>query len=334
MEEQAKANTTEDKKIHTKISKIKRIVVLVFIALVLIITYINYRGQYLEILEMGENYLSIFWQNSLNYLITFVINFALMYILIRITNVRIKKGLKPFFEKENKAMPKMPNKSVAFIGAIIVSFIVTSMILEKFMLCINATNFGITDVILNYDIGYFIFVQPFLQYALYYILYSIIGLTIYAVIYYIVTFNFCFDGVDREVLSKGTLLKQLCTNIIFVVIFIAMLMIVETQNVGLQKILTLQNGEEPYVLWGAGISEVTIKMWGYRILAGIIVISTIVALHYLKKKIAKKTIIAILTVPAYLIIMLVVLVGFNAIFVNPNELDKQQEYIKANINAT
>ena len=334
MEEKAKANTTEDKKVHTKINKIKRIVVLVFIALVLIVTYIKYRGQYLEILEMGENYLSIFWHNSLNYLITFAINFALMYILIRITNVRIKRGLKLFFEKENKQMPKMPNKSVAFICAIMVSFIVTPMILEKFMLCINATNFGITDVILNYDIGYFIFIQPFLQYALYYILYSIIGLTIYAVIYYIVTFNLCFDGVDREILSKGTLLKQLCTNIIFAVIFVAMLMIVETQNVGLQKILTLQNGGEPYVLWGAGISEVTIKMWGYRILAGIIVVSTILALHYLKKKIAKNTIIAILIVPTYLIAMLIVLVGFNAIFVNPNELDKQQEYIKANINAT
>ena len=80
-------------------------------------------------------------------------------------------------------------------------------------------------------------------------------------------FNLCFEGIDREVLSKGTLLKQLCTNIMFATIFIAMIIFVETQNVGLQKILTLQNGEEPYVLWGAGISEVTIKLWGYRILS-------------------------------------------------------------------
>ena len=100
----------------------------------------------------------------------------------------------------------MPNKSIAFIGAIITSFVVSNTLLEKFMLCINATNFGITDAVLGYDIGYFIFVQPFIQYMLYYILYAIVGLTIYAVLYYIVVFNLCFDGVDRKVLSTGILL--------------------------------------------------------------------------------------------------------------------------------
>lgn len=334
MEEQVKTNATEDKNIHKKISKTKKWVVLIFLALVLIVTYVNYRGEYLEILELGENYLSIFWQNSTNYLITFVVNFIVIYLLIRITNKRIKKGLIPFFEKEKKTMPKMPNKSIAFIGAIIVSFVISGTVLEKFMLCINATNFGVTDVVLGYDIGYFIFIQPFIQYVLYYIVYAIVGLTAYAVLYYIAVFNLCFEGVDREVLSKGTLLKQLCTNIMFAAIFIAMIIFVETQNVGLQKILTLQNGEEPYVLWGAGISEVTIKLWGYRILSVLVIISIAMGIHYLKKKLTKKTIISLAIVPTYLIAMLIVLVGFNTIFVNPNELDKQQNYIKANIDAT
>lgn len=334
MEEQVKTNATEDKNIHKKISKTKKWVVLIFLALVLIVTYVNYRGEYLEILELGENYLSIFWQNSTNYLITFVVNFIVIYLLIRITNKRIKKGLIPFFEKEKKTMPKMPNKSIAFIGAIIVSFVISGTVLEKFMLCINATNFGVTDVVLGYDIGYFIFIQPFIQYVLYYIVYAIVGLTAYAVLYYIAVFNLCFEGVDREVLSKGTLLKQLCTNIMFAAIFIAMIIFVETQNVGLQKILTLQNGEEPYVLWGAGISEVTIKLWGYRTLSVLVIISIAMGIHYLKKKSTKKTIISLAIVPTYLIAMLIVLVGFNTIFVNPNELDKQQNYIKANIDAT
>ena len=334
MEEQVKTNAKEDKNIHKKISKTKKWVVLIFLALVLIVTYVNYRGEYLEILELGENYLSIFWQNTTNYLITFVVNFIVIYLLIRITNKRIKKGLIPFFEKEKKTMPKMPNKSIAFIGAIIVSFVISGTVLEKFMLCINATNFGVTDVVLGYDIGYFIFVQPLIQYVLYYIVYAIVGLTAYAVLYYIAVFNLCFEGVDREVLSKGTLLKQLCTNIMFAAIFIAMIIFVETQNVGLQKILTLQNGEEPYVLWGAGISEVTIKLWGYRILSVLVIISIAMGIHYLKKKLTKKTIISLAIVPTYLIAMLIVLVGFNTIFVNPNELDKQQNYIKANIDAT
>jgi len=220
MEEKTKINKTEEKNI-CKISKIKMITVLIFLSLVLLVSYISYKGQYLEMLELGENYLSIFWQNSINYLITFILNFIVLYVLIRITNRRIKKGLNPFFETEKKEMPKMPNKSIAFIGAIITSFVVSNTLLEKFMLCINATNFGITDAVLGYDIGYFIFVQPFIQYMLYYILYAIVGLTIYAVLYYIVVFNLCFDGVDRKVLSTGILLKQLCVNIIFATLFIS-----------------------------------------------------------------------------------------------------------------
>lgn len=334
MEEKTQSIKTEEKNQTSKMSKIKRIVVLVFFALVILVSYINYKGQYLEMLELGENYLSIFWQNSLNYLITFMVNFIILYILIRITNSRIKKGLIPFFEAEKKSMPKMPNKSIAFVGAIITSFIVSSVVLEKFMLCINATNFGTTDAVLGYDIGYFIFIHPFIQYMLYYIVFTIVGLTIYAVLYYIVVFNLCFDGVDRNILSTGILLKQLCTNIMLATIFIAMIIFSETQNVGLQKILTLQSGTEQYVLWGAGISEATIKLWGYRILSIIIIISVFVALHYLKKKVTKKVISSLLVVPVYLLVLLFVLIGFETIFVKPNELDKQQSYIKANIDAT
>ena len=39
-------------------------------------------------------------------------------------------------------------------------------------------------------------------------------------------------------------------------------------------------------------------------------------------------------VPVYLMAMLIVLAGFELIYANPNELDKQQKYIKANINST
>ena len=109
----------------------------------------------------------------------------------------------PFFEKEKKTMPKMPNKSISFIGAIIVSFVISGTILEKFMLCLNATNSGVTHVVLGYDIGYFIFIQPFIQYILYYIVYAIVGLTVYAVLYYIVIFNENIDIMHGQSLSQS-----------------------------------------------------------------------------------------------------------------------------------
>ena len=43
--------------------KARVILVLVFIALVVIFLFVNLRGKYLNILEIGQNYINVFWQN-------------------------------------------------------------------------------------------------------------------------------------------------------------------------------------------------------------------------------------------------------------------------------
>lgn len=264
---------------------------------------------------------------------TFGINFVVLFLLIYWTNRRIQKGLKPFFEEEKRKMPKMLNKSIALIGSIIISFCVTNMMIDKLMLCINATGFGITDPVLGYDISFFIFVQPFMQFMIVYLLAIVVGLTIYSALYYIIAFNYYFDGISRETLKKSILLKQACTNIIVIAFLLAGMIFIETQNVGIQKFLNLQDGTS-YSILGAGISEVTIKLWGYRILSAIIVISILMAVHYLKKENTKKVITSLAIVPVYLVLMVVVLFGFELIFIGQNELDRQQEYIQANIDST
>ena len=317
-------------KVEVKKRKIRQLLVLAFFAIAIIVSYVTYRGNYLETLELGEQYLNVFWKNVVYQVSTFFTNFIVLFFTIYITNKRIKKGLVPFFEEEKKKIPKMPNKSIAFIVSLIVSFLVTNMMLKKLMLCINLTAFEITDPVIGLDIGYFIFVQPFLQFLLRYLIYIAVGLTIYAAFYYIIVFNFLLDGVSRETLKKSKLLNQLCNNIIVIAILIAITIFVETFNVGLQRFINLGS----YAIWGAGISEVTIKLWGYRILSVIIVVSVIIAMHHLKKKNTKKVLTSLAVVPEFLLAMLVVLIGFNVIFVNSNELDKQQEYIKANIQST
>ena len=106
-----------------------------------IVGYIIYRGEYLEILEIGEQYTSIFWQNVNYSAIAFGINFIVLFIIIYINNNRIKKALKPFFENEKKAMPKLPNKSISFILSVLVSAITTELILNQYMLFSNSTMF-------------------------------------------------------------------------------------------------------------------------------------------------------------------------------------------------
>ena len=328
MKNDTNINTNQNKK-----SRKRMYVVLLFMLFIAIIGYIIFRGEYLEILEIGEEYISIFWQNVNYTAITFIIYFILLFAIIYINNNRIKKALKPFFESEKKQMPKLPNKSISFIISVLVSAITTEIILNQYMLFTNATWFGINDPVFGMDIGYFMFQKPFIETILSYLILLIIGLTIYTVIYYIIVFNICFDGIDRETLKKSKLLKQLFINIKILAILLAGFVLLKTQNIGFDKFLNLQE-DTIYSIYGAGVTDITIKLWGYRILPILIIISVFMAIRAFNNGKTKKVIGWILVVPIYLIILLIVMAVFQVIFITPNELDNEKQNIQTNIDFT
>ena len=324
--------TTQAEKPKKK--KSRMYLVLLFLLLTALVMYVIYRGNYLEILELGENYLPIFWRNIAYTSITFITNFLVLFILIYFTNRKIKKGLQPFFEEEKRKMPRILNKSLAFVLAIIVSGLTTSVLLDKVMLCFNSAGFGINDPIMNYDIGYFVFQKPFIEFILIYAMGIVVGLTIYAALYYIIAINHYFDGVNRETLRKSPLIKQALVNLRVLAVLLGISIIIWTQNIGTQKFMTLEQDSIAYSLYGAGVADTTIQLWGYRILAVVLVISIFIAVKYINLKQTKKIFLSLMAVPIYMIAMFLVLFGFQVFFVNSNELDKEKSNIAANIDYT
>lgn len=77
-----------------------------------------------------------------------------------------------------------------------------------------------------------------------------------------------------------------------------------------------------------------IKIWGYRILGIIIVLSVCLAIRAFKKNNTKKVIKSLAVVPMYLVALFIVLVGYNLFFIKGSELDKQKSYISDNISFT
>lgn len=299
-----------------------------------VIAYIMFRGAYLETLEIGENYINVFWRNIQYMTITLIVNFVLIYTLLYLTNVKIKKGLIEFFDQEKKEMPKLLNKSIAFITAILVSSAISSFVLEKAMLCFHSAQFGVQDPVFGFDIGYFVFQKPFIELMIWYFIIAMIALLIYMVVYYIATFNMFFDGVDRKTLKNSKLIKQVTSFVMIIAILFAALVFIKTQNIGTEKFLTLQEAENTYSLYGAGFTDVTIKLWGYRILSIVIIVSVYFAIKAFKEGKTKKIIAYIITVPVYLVGMFFVMTMFQAVFVTNNELDKEKKYIEANIQYT
>ena len=148
----------------------RRIAVLVFIFILLIISVINIRGSYLEYKELGQNYVSIFYTNLKYQYSIMGINFIILYIIFYIAGRGIKKGLKVFFDEEKKEMPKLPNKSIALIISSIVSIIVSNIFTPKIILYASNAAFGNVDPIFNLDISFYVFMEPLLKMLIIYII--------------------------------------------------------------------------------------------------------------------------------------------------------------------
>ena len=158
-------------------------------------------------------------------------------------------------------------------------------------------------------------------------------LAIYTAIYYIAVFNIYFDGINAETLKKSMFIKQVSVFVVLISITIAGITFVKTQDILFQVFLGSALDSET-VIYGAGLTDATIKLWGYRILAVIIPIAVIIAVINFRKLNNKKAVISLCIIPAYLVILFVVMTGFQFIFVRPNELDKERAYIEENIKNT
>lgn len=316
-----------------KKNKLKIIIVLLFIILVTLGMMISYRTGYLETLEIGEEYLEVFYTNMEYQYKIMGFNFILFFTLILIENLCIKNGLKPFFADEKKEMPKLPNKSLAFVLASIISLMISSIFTEKFILFTNSIWIGNADPIFNLDIGFYFFQKPFVELVLTYIIGLLIFMTIYTALYYIVVFNLYLNGVDKEILKKSTFIKQLKINAFLMILTLAVLVFLNTYNIVTDQFITLKDSINTKLI-GAGLTNVTIKLWGYRILTIVIVISGALIIKNIGKGNFKKLITSVAIVPVYLLCLFFIMILFSAVFVNNNRLDKEKEYIGYNIDYT
>lgn len=156
-------------------------------------------------------------------------------------------------------------------------------------------------------------------------------ITIYTVAYYLIVFNKYFEGINGQTLRNNTFIKQLLTYAMLITIFIASIMFFNMQNMVIDGFLTLDDKTRTTLI-GAGAVD-GIKMWGYRILGVIMIISVYIAIKAFKKNNTKRILKSLAVVPVYLVGLFIVMFGYNIIF-KGNELEKQKNYIGVNIDST
>lgn len=314
-----------------KILSIRRIMVTLFLVVFSIAAYINFRGSYLEYKELGENYLQVFLTKEKYQYMVIGINFIIIYFIMYFSGRRIKKGLQTFFEQEKMQMPKLPNKSISLVFASIASIAIGALFTPNIILCISNTSFGEVDPIFNLDISFFMFIEPLIKMMTIYFISICIGIIIYSFGYYVIVFNKYFDGIDKETLKKSPVMKTLYRNIKLIAIGLSVYIAVCSMDVVFDNFLTTDNNVK---LAGSGFVDSTIKYWGYNLLALVLLISIFRAVRSLKKAKQTKILKDLAIVPIYLVSLFIVMLGFDLIFVKPNEFDKERIYIEKNLLST
>ena len=323
-----------DKTKKNKKIKKRTILVLALLILFIISSIISLRAEYLNIIEIGEQYESVFYQKIQNKYIVFGVSAICIYLITYILNKFIKKGLKKFFDEEKKQMPKLPNKSLSLLLAIIGGVFASAMLADKFAIFSNAALFGQTDPIFGADIGYYMFSLPFIQSLLIFFIEVLVVEIIYTALYYVITLNVYLDGVSAETLKRNIFVKQEIVLLVLITIVFCIYIFISSQNILTGNMVTIGEDNSATEIVGAGKTDVTIKLWGYRILSIVIILAVLRLIRYIRKQNFKQAMISVLAIPVYLIGLFIVMTYFQLIHVKNNELDNEKKYIGYNIQNT
>jgi len=282
---------------------------------------------YLRILELEEigGLSSIYIKNMIWKIGIGAVTGIIAFGAVLIQNIFIKRNLKKYFIKNDKVPGKFYNWLPAAASGIIFAVTVNSSMYLNAMKYFNGNNFGIADPLFSNDVGYYLFSRPFLMNVVNYFQGLVIFLIVYAVVYYVVGMLMVFANLKLEDFKyQPMMIHLLSTTALFLAVRFPI------YKFKAESILFGNFVEST----GAGYVDVNIWLNYYRIIPYVLVAIVLAAIFFLIKKKYKLTIISIGVFPAAFLITVIVALAFQWLAVDPNEKDKESEYLIHNIAMT
>lgn len=308
-------------------SFMKKFTMFLVAAIVFILIYYVCRGfmEYLGVVEVGRQYVSIFVKNLTTRIIVQGISFISIFFAVTLSILFLRRNLAILNIERGIFNSLKISLLLAFLAALVLGGMVSSSLSERFLSFANPQWFGKTDPVFGKDIGYFVFQRPFLvalSDSVFSIWLFITGFVLVAYWFFGAVFS---DYSGKELLSFKAVAIHNYINIGILLAINCLAYILKTEN-----ILYDSFGE----LSGAGFTAKTIWLTYYRVapvlLIGIIVLSAV----FLAKAKKAQAIRTILVYPAFWLAAVVIAFAVQTIVVSPNEVIREQENIAANIEYT
>ncbi len=281
--------------------------------------------EYIEIREIGELYTGIFRKNLATKIAVQSISFLTLFLMVLLSVIFLRRNLAVL--KVSRAMFEGLGVSaiICVAVAIILSGIVGESIWEKLLAFSNSQWFGKGDPVFGKDIGYYLFQRPFLKT----ITQSAFGVWGFVTIFIIAAYWFlgtAFGGYSaREFFGFKRVAAHNIINIFILLVVNCFSYIFKAED-----ILYGSFGE----LQGAGYTAKAVWLGFYRVAPVLIAVIAVLTIFFIAKNKMKTALKTVLVYPGVFVAVAVISFGVQGILVSPNEVIKESENIKNNIEFT
>ncbi len=308
--------------------KVKRWVAPLILIVILVAAVIISAGIYLNIMQMDEigGFSGVYLTNLAVKALSFLAGFVIIFAVIAVTNVFIRRNINKYYKKMELPERKIPNFIIAAITALIGANFFKEAVYQKILYFLNPTSFNIADPVFSKDVGYYIFERP-LYSALYGFASSLaLFLIIYTVVFYLILLMANDNGnPDFSSLKDKNILNHNLVNI-------ALFFVVKAASYGLTKQDILYGKVVDYT--GASYVSANIWMKYYTAAPFLVLAAVIAALFFLKRGKIKRAVISFALFPAVWLIVAIIATITQSFFVQPNVLQYEKSYLSANISET
>ena len=304
------------------------VVVAFSFAILLFILFCGIYVDYMEYLEIGSQYTSVFWIDFFADILTFVISFLIFGILLFSNFYVVKKNL---FAVDNyfKNLKILNKKIFIVIVSVLISlgfaFFSRHSVSDTVMPFFNSVSFGQYDPIFGNDIGYYVFQRPF-YISITNVLSMLSGFVIFSTAVFYMFFYGKFDFYNMKKILKE---KGIITHEITLIMIYFIIKAISYKFLREEILFSKTNG-----FIGAGYVDMNVWLIFYNI-APFILIAVVIATTFIILK--KKFKLAFFTVLIYPILSIIVSLTANVVnltVVQPNEMAVQKSYIQYNIDNT
>ncbi len=281
--------------------------------------------QYLELIEIGENFIKVFNTNTsayiVTYLVTFLIVFSVFYLnfsLVRSNAIRLDSTVTIF----NK-IPVILTASIILSG--IGAYFASGSISSAFLRYVNSEWFSLGDPIFNRDIGYYVFQRPFYIACIDYMA----ALTGILIAINCVSYFFIYAGYDLHNMKKIIKDNSIVTHVVVSIILFFLVKALSYQFTADEILFKQHSG-----ITGANYVDINVWLQFYKLAPIILLLSVVITIFFALRSKLNMMLLTVCIYPVAFIMVSIIAGVTDIMVVTPNEFAVSSDYIKYNIDFT